>query len=199
MGSLEPAGARMSRVYLIRHARPSAGWGGDDDDPGLDAIGLAQAEAAAKALLAEPGAQRPTRVVSSPLRRCRETAAPFAAAIGAEVEIDPAVGEIPTPAALSPDARGPWLRQAFGGTWGEIKGDLDYEAWRGRVLAAVAARPGAAVFSHFVAINAVVTALAGQAQVIAFRPDHCSISAFELTDGRLRLVARGPEAATQVL
>ncbi|HEY1425721.1 MAG TPA: histidine phosphatase family protein, partial [Caulobacteraceae bacterium] len=80
----------MSRVYLIRHARPSASWGGDDGDPGLDATGAAQAEAAAKALLALPQNLRPSRVVSSPLRRCRETAAPFAAAIGAAVEIDPA-------------------------------------------------------------------------------------------------------------
>jgi broad specificity phosphatase PhoE len=189
----------MSRVYLIRHARPSATWGGDDDDPGLDAVGQGQAEAAANALLALPDAVRPTRVVSSPLRRCRETAAPFAAAIGAEVEIDPGVGEIPSPAALAQAERGPWLRQAFTGRWADIKGDIDYEAWRAKVVAAAAARPDTAVFSHFVAINALVTALAGEARVIAFRPDHCSISMFELKGGALTLVERGPEAATQVL
>jgi broad specificity phosphatase PhoE len=189
----------MSRVYLIRHARPSATWGGDDDDPGLDAVGKAQAEAAARALLALPAALRPTKVVSSPLRRCRETAAPFAAAIGAEVEIDPAVGEIPSPKALAPAERGPWLRNAFTGAWADIKGDLDYEAWRAKVLAGVAARPDTAVFSHFVAINAVLTSLAGEPQVIQFRPDHCSISSFELKDGALTLVERGAEATTQVL
>ena len=26
----------MARLYLIRHGRPSATWGGHDDDPGLD-------------------------------------------------------------------------------------------------------------------------------------------------------------------
>jgi broad specificity phosphatase PhoE len=189
----------MSRVYLIRHARPSATWGGDDDDPGLDAVGQGQAEAAAKTLLALPEGVRPTRVVSSPLRRCRETAAPFAAAIGASVEIDPAVGEIPTPAGLAPEARGPWLRKAFTGRWADIEGDLDYEAWRAGVVAAAAVHPGTAVFSHFVAINALVTGLAGEPQVIAFRPDHCSISVFELEGGALKLVERGPEATTQVL
>jgi broad specificity phosphatase PhoE len=189
----------MSRVYLIRHAKPSATWGGDDDDPGLDSDGKAQAEAAAKALLALPPELRPRRVVSSPLRRCRETAAPFAAAIGAEVEIDPDVGEIPTPSALSPPERGPWLRKAFTGRWSEIDGDLDYDAWRGRVLAAVASRPNAAVFSHFVAINAALSALAGVPDVITLRPDHASITVFDLSDGALTLVERGPEAATQVL
>ncbi|HEY1750052.1 MAG TPA: histidine phosphatase family protein [Caulobacteraceae bacterium] len=189
----------MSRVYLIRHAKPSATWGGDDDDPGLDAAGQAQADAARDALLALPAGVRPTRAVSSPLRRCRETALPFARAIGAELEIDPGVGEIPTPSGLAPDARGPWLRQAFAGRWADIEGDLDYDAWRGKVVAAVASRPGAAVFSHFVAINAVLTALAGEPQVITLRPDHASISTFELNDGALTLLERGREASTQVL
>jgi broad specificity phosphatase PhoE len=189
----------MSRVYLIRHAKPSATWGGDDDDPGLDDIGQAQAEAAAKALLALPTSERPTRVVSSPLRRCQETAKPFAKAIGVELEIDPLVGEIPTPATLTAAERGPWLRKAFTGEWSEIEGDLDYDAWRKQVLAAVASRPDTAVFSHFVAINAALTALAGEPQVITLRPDHASISVFELNGGALSLLERGREAATQVM
>jgi broad specificity phosphatase PhoE len=189
----------MSRIYLIRHARPSATWGGDDDDPGLDEAGRAQAHGAAEALLALPAELRPTRVVSSPLRRCRETAQPFAAAIGAALEIDPLVGEIPTPKGLAPEARGPWLRAAFTGRWADIEGDLDYDAWRRGVAAAVAGRPGAAVFSHFVAINAVLTTLAGEPRVISFRPDHASISSFELEAGALTLIERGREASTQVL
>ena len=91
----------MSRIYLIRHARPASTWGGDDEDPGLDDVGLRQANDVSEALLALPSHVRPTRVVSSPLRRCRETAEPFARALGVVVEIDPAVGEIPTPAGLS--------------------------------------------------------------------------------------------------
>src|SRR3982750_4419635 len=92
----------MSRLFLIRHGKPAATWGEADEDPGLDATGQAQAEAARDALLALPADQRPTRVVSSPLRRCRETAMPTAEALGVEIEIDPFVGEIPTPAALHP-------------------------------------------------------------------------------------------------
>jgi broad specificity phosphatase PhoE len=189
----------MARIYLIRHARPSTSWGGDDDDPGLDDQGWAQARAAAGALLALPELVRPTQVAASPLRRCRETAAPFAEAIAAEVSIVPAVGEIPTPAGLDPAERGPWLRLAFSGSWRDVEGDLDYEAWRLGVVEAVAARPGAAIFSHFVAINAVVTALQGLERMIVLRPDHASITTLELGDDGLRVVELGREAATQVL
>ncbi|MFI4934628.1 MAG: histidine phosphatase family protein [Caulobacterales bacterium] len=189
----------MNRVYLIRHARPASNWGGDDDDPGLDDVGRAQAQAAAQALLALPADERPSLVVSSPLRRCRETAQPYAEAIGASLQIDPAVGEIPSPKALAAEARGPWLRQAFTGLWRDIKGDLDYDAWRRAVAAAVTGRPGAAVFSHFVAINAVLSVLANDERVIGFRPDHTSMSTFEMNGGALKLIARGREATTGVL
>jgi len=189
----------MARVYLIRHGRPASSWGGADDDPGLDSAGRAQAEAAAQALLALPPEQRPTRVVSSPLRRCRETAAPLARALGVEVEIDPAVGEVPTPRNLDHAVRSAWLQKAFGGRWSDVEGDLDYESWRRAVARAVGARGGSAVFSHYVAINAVVSLLTGDDRVVTFRPDHCSMTVLEAGQEGLSLVQRGPEAATGVL
>lgn len=187
------------RTYMIRHGKPSATWGDDDDDPGLDDAGHAQAKAAAAVLLALPEPARPTRVVSSPLRRCRETALPFADALGVELIIDPRVGEIPTPKGIAHADRGAWLREAFAGRWTEIKGDLDYDAWRREVAGAVADYPGAAVFSHFVAINAALTVAAGGDLVMGFRPDHCSMQIFDSADGRLILIAKGREAPTQVL
>ncbi len=189
----------MARLYMIRHGRPAAVWGQDDDDPGLDDAGKAQAAAARDWLMALPAGQRPIRVVSSPLRRCRETAEPTAQALGVTAEIDPVVGEIPTPKALSLAERGPWLRQAFQGTWNEIEGDLDYDAWRREIVASLLTRGDTAVFSHYVAINAVVSQLTGEEKVLAFRPDHTSITVLE-TDGTvLSLVEKGREASTGVL
>ena len=188
----------MAFVYMIRHGRPSGAWGRSaDPDPGLDEMGRAQAKAAADTLLKLP--QPPSRAVSSPLRRCRETAAPYAAALGVEVEIDAAFGEIPTPAAVSPDDRSAWLQQAFEGDWRDIQGDLDYEAWRRQVAGALLTRPDTAVFSHFVAINAAVSMVRGTNAVLAFRPDHASITAFRVEGGGLSLVDGGREAETQVL
>lgn len=187
----------MNRVHVIRHGKPAATWGGDDEDPGLDDTGLLQALSVAKEILALP--ERPTRVVSSPLRRCRETAEPLADALGVEIVIDPRVGEIPTPAALSHEERPAWLRQAFGGRWDQIQGDLDYVAWTQGVAAALREHAGAAVFSHFVALNAAVGVATGQAEVMAFRPDHCSRTVFDVDGERLILVTKGREAQSQVL
>lgn len=189
----------MARVHMIRHGKPASTWGDADEDPGLDETGKAQARAAADALLALPEAERPTRVISSPLKRCRETAAPFAAALGVPVEIDPRVGEIPTPSSQTAETRPAWLRAAFTGLWKDIEGDLDYDQWRRSVAAAVASYGGAAVFSHYVAINAAVSTALDDDRVMSFRPDHTSITRFEVEDGVLKLVEKGREAATQVL
>ncbi len=189
----------MAKVYMIRHGRAAAGWGheGADPDPGLDDVGHDQARAACAALLALP--ERPTLILTSPLRRCRETAAPFAAALGLEPIVEPRVTEIPTPKALADTARPDWLRAAFKGTWAGIEGDLDYLAWRDAVAAAVAEHPNAAIFSHFVAINAALSAALGKAEVNIMQPDNASITTFETDGSRLTLVTEGREAETQVL
>ncbi|HWD67387.1 MAG TPA: histidine phosphatase family protein [Caulobacteraceae bacterium] len=187
----------MSRIYLIRHGRPSAVWGGADHDPGLDLEGQAQAALAAKALFALPVNERPTMAVSSPMRRCLETAKPFVQAIGGELEVADAVSEIPTPQAGGD--RSGWLGRALRGRWSEITGDIDYSAWRAAVLAAVTERPGAAIFTHFVAINAVVSKLMGVDDVTVFRPGHASITVLEVHRGQLEIVRQGTEAATGVL
>jgi broad specificity phosphatase PhoE len=189
----------MTQVHMIRHGKPASTWGDEDQDPGLDETGHAQARAVAEKLLALPPEQRPGRVISSPLRRCRETAAPYAAAIGAPVEIDPMVGEIPTPKAESAETRPAWLKAAFNGLWTEIQGDLDYDQWRRGVAAAVAGYGGAAVFSHYVALNAAVSTALEDERVMVFRPDHTSVTLFDVTDDGLKVIEKGGEASTQVL
>lgn len=187
----------MTSVWMIRHGRPQSTWGDDADDPGLDAVGQSQARDASRALM--EALPRPLRVISSPLQRCRETAQPFADALGLGVEIDPRVGEIPTPADLSKADRPAWLRAAFGATWATVAGDLDYVAWRDGVAQAVREHAGCAIFSHYVAINAAVSAATDDPRVLCFRPDHASITRFGLAGPKLVLLEKGREAATSVL
>ncbi len=82
-------------LLLLRHGetrhtgeRRFSGSGGAD--PGLVERGRAQAERSAAALAARGGIQA---VVTSPLRRARETAAVAAAALGLDVEVDEGFAE----------------------------------------------------------------------------------------------------------
>lgn len=86
----EVAGASTT-LLLLRHAETAltpqkrlSGSGGDD--PPLSAAGRRQTESTAMRLAADGG--RLHAVVSSPLRRCRETAAAVAGRLGLEVRID---------------------------------------------------------------------------------------------------------------
>ncbi|MBI1338645.1 histidine phosphatase family protein [bacterium] len=172
-------------IFLIRHGEPASSWS-EHPDPGLSERGGRQAVAAAERL-SGLGARA---AWTSPLARCRETAAAFEASAGASAIVQPAVGEIVAPPGVVD--RASWLRQAMTGTWGEI-GD-PFPAWRNAVVEAVAAAPdGAAIFSHFVAINAVVGALDGDDRVLVFRPGHASITRLERVGGRLRVAERGSE------
>jgi phosphohistidine phosphatase SixA/8-oxo-dGTP pyrophosphatase MutT (NUDIX family) len=88
--------SEASVVLLVRHG--SAGdadrWSGSDDDRPLDALGLGQAERIAQVL----SAYRPTRILSAPPLRCRDTIGPLAAALGVPVDVTAEVGEVGAPA-----------------------------------------------------------------------------------------------------
>ncbi len=80
-----------TRVFVLRHgesADPSV-FHGAESDVGLSARGRKQAEAVAPFL----AAQRPAALVSSAMRRARDTAAPIAAACGLPVLVEPQLHE----------------------------------------------------------------------------------------------------------
>ncbi len=190
----------MPKLYLIRHARPVAGWG-EDADPGLDATGEQQAEAASR-ILAQTLDRLP--IYTSPLRRCRETARPLERLWQRSAEVLEPVAELPPPT-LDLPARQQWLRQAMQGTWRELNdlapaGSPDYIAWRQTLLDSLTRLPeDSVVFSHFIAINVAVAAAHSREDVVCFRPDHASITCVEAGNGGLRLVELGREADTMVL
>jgi broad specificity phosphatase PhoE len=178
-------------IYLIRHGEAAAGWG-DHADPGLSELGARQAQAVGEIL-------RPlgiSHIVSSPMQRCRETSAPLSARLSLTPQVAAEVSEISTPDGTVD--RVAWLQGVMAGTWPDA--GADYSAWRHQMGAFVDALPeGTAVFSHFVAINALCGLFAGDERVTVFRPGHCSVTKLERRDGRLHVAEYGSEAATRVL
>ena len=182
----------MALIHLVRHGRASAGWA-TDPDPGLDELGQHQAESVAEML----GGMGPLRVVSSPLRRCRETAAAFAGPRQLDVTVVDAVKEIPSPEGYSMDTRVEWLREAMAGEWAPL-GER-YTSYRDGVVAyALTLDVPTVVFSHFVAINAVIGACLDDDRLVIRHLDNCSITIVSNDRGRLRLVTGGAEADTLI-
>lgn len=178
-------------VRLVRHGRAAAGW--ENLDPSLDDRGRRQAAEMAELV----GPHGPLALVTSPLARCRETAAALEAVWGVVARVEPAVAEIPSPDGIAVAARVEWLRTAMRGTWSEL--GPRYTDYRDRIVATVAGfTTDTVVTSHFVAINAIIGAATGDDRLVIRSLDNCSITVIEVGDGRLRLVEGGHEADTLI-
>ncbi len=186
----------MTRVYLVRHGRAAAGWD-RDPDPDLDELGLTQATTAADRLeaLARP---EPLAVITSPLRRCRRTAAVLCERWAVSPSVDESIAEIPSPAGVAMTERVEWLRRATLSTWTEL--GEPYTTFRDGVVARIRkVDTDTVVFSHFVAINAVIGACLGDDRLVIRHLDNCSITVVDVEPaGRLTLVEGGHEADTLI-
>lgn len=192
----------MPTIYMIRHGEAAAGWDADTD-PGLSEKGRAQAEAVAREIEQRTGKKLP--ILSSPLRRCRETSIPLSKAWDCEPVIETRVAEIPSPIEDLAQ-RTDWLRRVMSGNWAEAltpentgNGKIDLAAWRQSVIDALTCLPqDTVIFSHFIAINVAAGAATGDDRLVTFRPDNCSVTVFETSGNNLALVEQGREAETKV-
>ena len=179
-------------IFLVRHGEASASWG-ESPDPGLSALGRQQAEAAARELARQLG--EGTLLISSPLQRALETAAPLSLTLRQSVQQYAAFREIPSPVPLA--QRQAWLRQFMQEQWSEQPEDL--QAWRSRALdQLLELQQCAVIFTHFLVINAVVGQVLDRPQTLCFSPANGSITRLRSNGSSLELVALGPEMETHV-
>lgn len=184
----------VTRVYLVRHGRAAAGWD-TDPDPGLDDEGRRQAAATAEALSILPDMP----LVSSPLRRCRETAAFLSAKWKYDpVTIQPLVAEIPSPEGVPLGERVDWLRTAMAGTWTDL--GPRYTGFRDDVVGYVTGlRRDTVIFSHFIAINALIGVCRGDDRVVISSLDNASVTIVDVDEsGRPSLARTGRQADTLI-
>jgi len=178
----------MARIYMVRHGKAAAGFG-ENMDPGLDSLGHSQAEAVAQKLKA----LGPLAILSSPLRRTQETAKPLAKLWARKPIIEHAVAEIPSPKGMSLEDRVLWLRQVMAGSWRSVTPEL--AEWREACIATVGALAAdTVIFSHYVAINVLAGSATGDDRVVNFSPENCSVTTFDVSNGKLSLIEKGTEA-----
>ena len=173
----------MARIYLVRHGEAS---GYDGADPALTELGHRQAQLVAQRL--DEITAAPIEIVSSPLRRARDTAQPLADLWSKTPLVVEAVRELPSPGALH--ERRPWLRAALRSSFADL-GD-EQRRWRDGILQSLSAHDrDTAVFTHAVVISAVVGHVQRDDRVLGFVPANTSITVIEVSDGVLTLVERG--------
>lgn len=184
----------MARLYLVRHGEPTGSWGTSADlDPGLSPLGHEQAAAAADRLRL----LTPRQIVTSPLRRAAETAAPLASALSMKAEVVDRVAEIPSPANIALQGRSEWLREVMSRTWEDVEPGL--VRWRQAALDyLMSLSADTAVFSHYVLINVAVGAAIGDERVHCFAPTHASVTVLDTNGRGLTLVELGATGTSAI-
>ena len=183
----------MPTIYMVRHGRAAASFD-SHRDPGLDDLGRTQAQATAAALADELPAPLP--IVSSPLARAQQTAAPLAARWNVAVAIEPRIAEIPSPMEGLRE-RGVWLRGAMAGRWADLP--EAQQRWRMAAIEwAYSLTTDVVAFCHFIPINVLVGAATNAEGLIVFRPNNGSVTRLGVAGERLSLIELGREAATHV-
>ena len=181
----------MARLYLVRHGRAAGTWD-PHPDPGLDDVGREQAEAMAAALMTHG----PLPLVTSPLRRTRETAAALERRWSVAAQIDARVGEISSPA-ISMAQRREWLINVLQSNWAEL--DQALGQWRSQVLKRFGEfTEDTVIVSHFVAINVAVGHALKDDRVTCFRPDNCSCTVLDIEGGSWKIVKLGAEGEGRI-
>jgi broad specificity phosphatase PhoE len=184
----------MPRLYLIRHALPKP-RGRDDLDPPLDPKGRRQAEAMAEGF----EATTPLPIHTSPLMRCRATAAALAARWESVPRILEPLREVPGPEG-GPAVRAAFLKALLQESWPSARArDPVLRDWYDALIEAVSSvEEDSILVSHYVAINALVGRATGADQVQVFSPGHTSVTILEAEGGGFSLLRLGVEAKTQL-
>ena len=192
-------------LILVRHAQPvrvDAGRVDGAADPELSVAGRGQAERLARWLAADP----PDALLTSPLRRARETAEPLADTLGMPVEVvadlaeyDAAAGEYIPIEELRAAKDERWYA-TIEGRWADV-GGVDPAVFQRQVVpafeAVIARFPGqrVAVFTHGGVLNVYLAHLLGITTPLWFHPEYTSVSRVQAARTGQRSVATLNETA----
>jgi len=183
-------------LIIVRHGRPERVEGlANAADPGLTDIGHAQAEAVARFLLQEPV----DHVVTSPMRRARQTGQPLADALGMDPEVIEDLAEIDQGANEYVPMEE--LKAEGGEAWQAILDDptamhngVDIEAFADTVTAAfekvIAENRGKTVvaFCHGMVTMQFLRRLLGYEDPHSLRVDYASISRVQAASSGARSI-----------
>ena len=134
-------------------------------------------------------------IVSSPLLRAQETAAPLASMWEVDVRIDDSFRELPS--LVSFEERVAWLKDVMQRTWDEVDDAL--VEWRDAAWWSITAlEVDTVIVSHFMVINAILSRLNSDDRLVSFEPDYVSVTQLAGQEKGIELVALRKELETFV-
>ncbi|MDC2963896.1 histidine phosphatase family protein [Gammaproteobacteria bacterium] len=178
----------MAKIFLVRHGEASGAYT-EDPDPGLSDRGEAQALSIKRFFID----RSPLKVYSSPLKRAYETAK-LVTGDSAKIFEEPRMSEIPSDT-QDLEKRGVWLRKVIERDWDKQPEKLKF--WKKQVISFLESQTeNTMIFTHFIAINAVVGHLTNSLSVVVCKPNNCSITILEVSNQKLQLISLPEEAST---
>ena len=191
----------MSKVFLIRHGQAEDGW--TSLDPGLSETGIHQSKKLSEKINKMITGRE--AVVSSPLKRCLETANISLAKLDVNISIDNTFAELPSPIS-DLNKRVVWLKRVLPLTWEELENDpvsasscISYSSWREDVIRSLLKLKGdSIIFSHYVVINSIIGWVLNSNKVVNFNPANCSITTLEINKGKISILSLGDENLSKV-
>ncbi len=192
----------MPKIYLIRHGRAQVD-NPYDKNPALDQQGHQQAIE----IVREIEGLAPCPIWVSPLRRCRQTAAPLAYKWLITPIIEPHVTEVPSPM-QEPSSRSAWLMGMFGKSWRAMADEgerlaLGYadllDNWRQQAFNVIlSCQQDTVIYTHFFVINSLIAQATQDDRVVCAMLDSGSITVLDLAHKTLSLDRVGREMVSHL-
>tara|TARA_B100000965_G_scaffold276856_1_gene234657 strand:+ start:527 stop:1117 length:591 start_codon:yes stop_codon:yes gene_type:complete len=195
----------MIKIYLVRHGEATEGW--TSQDPSLSELGKSQAQSLMTVMdsVVDESSINNTNVLSSPLKRCKETASLALQKKYLEIVINDNFRELPSPT-LDLEKRVNWLRRILPLTWSELLKDketidsgVNFNQWKKNIMSNIySLKKDTIIFTHFVVINAVIGEILKSNKIINFQPANCSITEISKINGKLKIVKLGKSLESKV-
>ena len=195
----------MIKIYLVRHGEATEGW--TSQDPSLSELGKSQAQSLMTVMdsVVDESSINNTNVLSSPLKRCKETASLALQKKYLEIVINDNFRELPSPT-LDLEKRVNWLRRILPLTWSELLKDtetidsgVNFNQWKKNIMSNIySLKKDTIIFTHFVVINAVIGEILKSNKIINFQPANCSITEISKKNDKLKIVKLGKSLESKV-
>ena len=195
----------MIKIYLVRHGEATEGW--TSQDPSLSELGKSQAQSLMTVMdsVVDESSINNTNVLSSPLKRCKETASLALQKKYLEIVINDNFRELPSPT-LDLEKRVNWLRRILPLTWSELLKDketidsgVNFNQWKKNIMSNIySLKKDTIIFTHFVVINAVIGEILKSNKIINFQPANCSITEISKINDKLKIVKLGKSLESKV-